>query len=298
MLDETTTDFRLTSQADEFYSDAPTPVTAEFGAASHVGLVRKSNEDHYVVVRRTRTRELLLSNLPQPSPEGTTEAAFVMAVADGMGGEVFGELASRLALTAAWEFAPRETAWLQNPGPLSLEQMRERAEAFSTLMRQAFQEKARRFPETAGMGTTLTIAYVVGAKVFIGHAGDSRAYLVRGLTVSQLTKDHTLAEAYQSAGYAREDVARLRNVLTNYLSDGPKMQLHLDQIALQNGDRILLCTDGLSDLVPDENIGAAINSAASPQAACDALIALALEHGGKDNITAVIGEFRFPDSQT
>lgn len=293
MLGDSTVDLKLPSQADAQYGDPPVPVTAEFGAASHVGLVRKQNEDHYAVVRRNRTRELLLTNLPS-IPESTQEAAYVMTVADGMGGEVFGELASRLALTAAWEIAPRETAWIQNPGPLSLEQMREKAEAFSALMHQAFQEKARRHPETAGMGTTLTIAYVVGATAFIGHAGDSRAYLVRGETISQLTKDHTLAEAYVEAGYAREDVARLKSVLTNFLSEGEKMQFHVDQISLQGGDHLLLCSDGLSDLVPSEKIAATINSAKSPQAACDSLIALALEGGGKDNITAVIGKFRFP----
>src|SRR6185436_3886470 len=215
-----------------------------------------------------------------PILEPTQESAYVMTVADGMGGEVFGELASRLALTAAWEFAPRETAWIQNTGPLTLEQMREKAEAFSALMHQAFQEKARRHPETAGMGTTLTIVYVVGSEAFIGHAGDSRAYLVRGATISQLTKDHTLVEAYVDAGYAREDVTRLKNVLTNFLSEGQEMQFHVDQISLRDGDHLLLCSDGLSDLVPPEKITSAINNAKSPQAACDSLIALALEGGG------------------
>ena len=294
MLDDTTVDFSLTSPTDANYGGPPVPVTVEFGAASHVGLVRKNNEDHYAVVRRSRTREMLLTNLPAPLPRATVEAAYVMTVADGMGGEVFGELASRLALTAAWEFAPRESAWIQNPGPLSLEQMQEKADAFSTLMREAFQEKARRFPEMAGMGTTLTIAYVVGTEAFIGHAGDSRAYLVRGSTISQLTKDHTLAEAYAAAGYAREEVGRLKNILTNYLSEGQEMQLHVDQISLEDGDSLLLCSDGLSDLVPAENIAAALDAAANPQAACESLIALALERGGKDNITVVIGRFRFP----
>jgi PPM family protein phosphatase len=293
MLEDTTIDFNLTSQADAHYGKLPTPVTAEFGGASHVGLVRQNNEDHYAVVRRTRMREMLLTNLPAPPLKATHEEAFVMTVADGMGGEVFGELASRLALTAAWEIAPREIAWIQNPGPLSLEQMREKAEAFSALMHQAFQEKARRFPETAGMGTTLTIAYVVGTEAFIGHAGDSRAYLIRGGSISQLTKDHTLAEVYHSAGYAREEVSRVKNILTNFLSEGREMHLHVDQVSLHDGDFLLVCSDGLTDLVPDENIAAAINSAANPQAACDSLISLALERGGKDNVTAVLGKFRF-----
>ena len=105
MLGDSTLDLKLPSQADAQYGDPPIPVTAEFGAASHVGLVRESNEDHYAVVRRTRTREMLLTNLPPQELELTQEAAYVMTVADGMGGEVFGELASRLALTAAWELA-------------------------------------------------------------------------------------------------------------------------------------------------------------------------------------------------
>jgi len=297
MLDESTADLELPSQTDAYYGKPPTPVTAVFGAASHVGLVRENNEDHYLVVRRARMRELLLSNLPARTLKATVEEAYVMTVADGIGGQIFGELASRLALTFAWEMAPREIAWMQNPGPLSLEQVREKAEAFSTLMSQAFQERARRFPLTAGMGTTLTIAYVVGTEAFVCHAGDSRAYLIRGSKISQLTKDHTLAEVYVSAGFAREEVAGVRNVLTNYLSDTKEMRLDVDQVSLQDGDQLLLCSDGLSDLVTAEAIAAAINSAATLQAACDTLITLALDRGGKDNITVVLGQFNFAETK-
>src|SRR6186713_3043299 len=172
MLGDSTVDLDLPAQAEAHYGKQPIPVTAVFGAASHVGLVRENNEDHYIVVRRARMRELLLSNIPVGALKSTVEAAYVMTVADGMGGEVFGELASRLAVTTAWEIAPREIAWMQNPGPQSLEQMKEKAEAFTQLMHQAFQERVRRFPDSAGMGTTLTIAYVVGQEVFIAHAGD------------------------------------------------------------------------------------------------------------------------------
>ncbi len=294
MLGDTTVDYSQTSSADGHFGDSPIPMTAEFGAASHVGLVRKNNEDHYAVVRRVRTRELLLTNLRPPIPAPTSEEVFVLTVADGMGGEVFGELASRLALTAGWEVAPREYAWIQNTGPISLEQVREKAAAYAAQMHQAFQEQARKVPETAGMGTTLTVAYVVGSEAFICHAGDSRAYLVRGTEISLLTQDHTLAEEYRAAGRTREEAARVKNILTNYLSEGKEMQLDVDQVALQDGDCLLLCSDGLSDLVREEQIVAAVNSAATPQAACEALIALALERGGKDNITVVIGKFRIP----
>lgn len=292
MLEDTTVDIQLPSKVDAYYGAPPVPVIAEFGAASHVGLVRKNNEDHYAIVRRTRTRELLLTNLPSPRPAPTEERVYVLTVADGMGGEVFGELASRLALTAAWEIAPRESAWLQNTGPLSLEQMREKAIAFSTLLHQAFQEQVRRFPETAGMGTTLTTAYVVGEQAFIGHVGDSRAYLLHGSEISRLTEDHTLAEEMRSRGHSRKEVSHLKNILTNYLSETKEVQFDVDQVALSDGDCLLLCTDGLNDLVPDETIAATITSAKNPQAACDALVALALERGGKDNITVVIGQFR------
>jgi protein phosphatase len=222
------------------------------------------------------------------------EAAFVMSVADGMGGEVFGELASRLALTTALELGSREGAWIQNVVPLSLDQMREKATAFATLLHEAFLEQARLRPETAEMGTTLTIAYVVGQQAFIGHAGDSRAYRVRGSEIIRLTRDHTLAEEFRAAGNTSPQVARWKNVLTHYLAEGQELELDVNQIALGDGDSVLLCTDGLSDLADDEEIAAAVNSAASPQAACDALVALALERGGKDNVTVVIGRFGFP----
>lgn len=294
MSSDTTVDFVEQSPVAANYGNWPTLVSAEFGAASHVGLVRPNNEDHYLVVRRTRTREVLLTNLQAPQPTPTAEQAYTISVADGMGGEVFGELASRLALTTAWDLGSRETAWIQNTGPHSLEQMRKKMEAFATLLQEAFQERARERPETSEMGTTLTAGYIVGKQAFIGHAGDSRAYCVRGSEMIRLTRDHTLAEEYKAAGFAVEQVSRLRNVLTHYLAEGQELELDVSQIDLSEGDCILLCTDGLSDLASDEEIAAAVNSAASPQAACDALIALALERGGRDNVTVVIGRFRFP----
>ena len=281
--------------AAKHYGPTPTPVLAVFGAVSDIGLVRTNNEDHYLVTRRSRTRQILLTNHIGGLLPPTVEEAFVMAVADGMGGEAFGELASRLVLTTAWELAPRENTWLLNTGAVSLELMREKLTAFVQLIHEALQEYARRRPETSSMGTTLTIAYLVGRRVFLGQVGDSRAYLIHGAECRRLTRDHTLAEKLIASGAAPEQVTHLRHILVNHIgAREQEVALDVEQALLDDGDWLLLCTDGLTDQVTDAEIAAVAAESADPQAACAALVQRANERGGKDNITVVAGQFHFP----
>lgn len=265
-----------------------------FGAATHVGFVRKNNEDHYAVVQRYRSRRVLLTNVPREQVLPTQEEAYALAVADGLGGEAYGELASRLALTSLWHWGGRESRWLMNVGDLDREALEEQIQALGDLLSNALQVRARCQPETRGMATTLTIAYTVGRHVFVLHIGDSRAYLIRSGAIERLTTDHTLAEELLASGMPEDQVARSHHILTNCLaSNGSPVGVEWRRQTLERGDWLLLCTDGLTDLVDDQEIASVIQHAANPQAACDQLVQLALDRGGKDNVTVVAGQYDF-----
>src|SRR5262249_39517205 len=152
-------------------------------------------------------------------------------------------------------------------------------------------------PSLWGMGTTLTLACSVGFDLILAHIGDSRAYLLRGGELHQLTRDHTVVQRLVETGCLRREEAvthRLRHVLTRCLgaSEG-EVNAECHEVSLSDQDQVLLCTDGLTDMADDTAIRAVLLSAASANEACHALVQLALERGGKDNVTVVLARYRF-----
>ena len=149
-----------------------------------------------------------------------------------------------------------------------------------------------------GMGTTLTVTVSLGTDLFLRHIGDSRAYLLRGGELHQLTKDHTLAQALIEAGIAGADntsTRAMRHVLTAALgSTGEPTDPQVQRLHLTDGDQLLLCTDGLSEMVTDDIIASVLGDANSSAAACQGLIDFALAGGGTDNITVVLARYHFP----
>jgi PPM family protein phosphatase len=150
-------------------------------------------------------------------------------------------------------------------------------------------------PSLAGMGTTLTVAYSVGTHAFIVHAGDSRAYLLRDSALRQLTRDHTLAQSLADAGKIPPESVGMhssRHILVNF-AGGPRrgIEPEIRTLELKDGDRILLCTDGLTGMVTDPEIIAVLQEHVDPEPAAQALIEKALDHGGRDNVTALIARY-------
>jgi len=283
-----------------FLGRDPTPVRVAFGGRSHTRKVRPNNEDHFMVVRRQRRRDLLLGNLPPEDFATPPEDAYVIVVADGMGGAAFGELASFLALQVGWETGLRDVKWTHKVDRTELAELMRKAEAYYDEIDRALIEHTRLHPRLVGMGTTLTLAYTIGTEAIIAHAGDSRAYRHRrDGTLERLTRDHTLAQELADFGAIRpEEVERhrLRHVLTNCLGGpGPGVDPDIAHVRLADGDGLLLCTDGLSDLVTDAEIAETLSAVADPDAACAALLDRALDRGGRDNITVVLGRYRIED---
>jgi serine/threonine protein phosphatase PrpC len=214
----------------------------------------------------------------------TRAALFV--VADGMGGAQAGEVASK---TAAESFE-RELP----PGPPE-QVLRETIEAAN----RTIHEHARQDPELAGMGTTITAAIVdlESEEVAIGHVGDSRAYRLRDGRFERLTRDHSLVEEMRRKGQLTEAQAEdhpQRSIITRALGPEPEVEVDLQTVPAQPGDVFLLCSDGLTTMLGDEQIGRLLGRATSMQSAARALVDEANRAGGRDNITVVA--FRLGDA--
>jgi protein phosphatase len=275
--------------ADSFFAPARANIPISFGAASHVGKVRPRNEDHFAIFRRKRSNDVLLSSLPPDDLAVGESHSYAMVVADGMGGMKSGEYASRLALQSMVELAGQATSWVMKFTSLDAQQLEQRVDSYVKRVHTTLQEHGKLDPHKANMGTTWTSAHFIDGHVMIVHIGDSRAYLLREGVLRQITRDETMAQTLIDAGLDPDSVKKFRHILINSLGAGnDTVRATVMPLELLAGDQYLLCTDGLSDMVSDEEIAAVLKSMAVPQDACDRLIELALEHGGRDNATAVL----------
>ena len=181
-----------------------------------------------------------------------------MFVADGMGGMAAGEVASRLAITTALKLVNHSPKWGFKINKKEARELFERVRDHVQAIDETITKRSEADHRLFGMGTTLTVAYSVGVDLFIIHLGDSRAYLFRKGRLQLLTKDHTVAQAMADAGYiAPEEVRhhRKRHVLTNFLGGHHgKVKGDVRWLRLADGDRLLLCSDGLTDMVDDAAI--------------------------------------------
>jgi protein phosphatase len=287
----------LNEATSEFNDRQPQRVAIKFGALSDCGKVRENNEDHYLVARLAKSIQVCKTSLPGPkgavSPE---EDGYLIVVADGMGGEAAGERASSLAVESIEAFALNTLKWfLHSSGGEEEELINELRHSLEQADRMVV-SRGESYPALYRMGTTLTLAYSVGADLFVAHAGDSRAYLFRDGELRRLTSDHTLAQFLLDAGAISADQAKRhqgRNVVTNAIggaSEGVFAEIH--KVNIHDGDILLLCTDGLTEPVNDQAIGEVLGEYTDPQDACRRLVDLALDKGGPDNVTAVVVQYR------
>ncbi len=265
---------------------------ARAAGISDVGLQRDHNEDSFAILSE---QELFI-------------------VADGMGGHRAGDVASRLATDAIVDFfkatASDDVTWPFHFDARLTEEENRLLTGIRLANRQIVEQSVRA-RECHGMGTT-----VVGAlfspkkrKMFIGHVGDSRAYRVRRGEIKQMTRDHSLVNDYLLAmpELTEEQRSELpKNVITRALGMQDQVTVDLQSDDVEPGDLYVLCSDGLSGMIEDEEILNVVNEQSDLEVACRKLIALANEHGGEDNITAVIvkidgdanaqGEISFSDT--
>ena len=275
-------------------------VRLDVSAVSHAGHVRSNNEDQFFVTKATRSLQTMLTSLPDGDvPERAEEVNYVMVVADGMGGHAGGEVASRLAISALVGIALEIPDWIfradEKHVPEMQRRMRQAVQQVSALMN----ERGREDSALRGMGSTLTAARSCGRDLLIVHAGDSRAYLFRGGHLKRLTRDHTYAQLLIDTGQATPGDAalrRLRHVLTNALGGSDAhVEVDIDLVRLDDGDRLLLCSDGLTDCLDDDTIAATLGEAPASKDACARLLQRALDGGARDNVTVIVGGFGFSE---
>lgn len=269
----------------------------DVSGGSHVGRVRSNNEDHFLVARMDRVWRTVASNLPPDVvPETSTETVFGLLVADGMGGRAAGEVASRMAIGTLVELFLETPDIIMRLDPGFTEEVLQRLDERFQTIKDRLSEQVRREPELAGMGTTMTLAASIGPDLLLAHVGDSRAYLYRKGELRRLTRDQTMAQFLADSGVitaSEVDAHPMRNVLTNVLgTHGGPMSVDLSGHRLENGDRMLLCSDGLTEMVPEPDIARVLSEPDTTSAtACNRLIQLALDAGGKDNVTVVLGRY-------
>jgi PPM family protein phosphatase len=245
----------------------------DVGARTDIGRVRENNEDAYRV----------------DTPIG------LFVVSDGMGGEAHGEVASALTVETVVEHC---RASLDDPStPLFGENWPELSPRTNRLASAVFlanrriYEDAQRNPSHYGMGATVVAAWAEDQRLSISHVGDSRAYLLRSGALEQLTADHSLVAEQVRQGLLtpqQAESSELQNVLTRALGPHEEIGIDADEHVLHPGDTVLLCTDGVSRMVTNEEIASALMTSTTAQEAADRLIDLANENGGVDNSTAVV----------
>ena len=260
-------------------------IKTTFGARSDVGRVRQLNEDSYLVDPKMQ----------------------LFIVCDGMGGHAGGEIASATAVSVAHEVLSSEADRLrQFDGEDQAERiaiLRLTERAIQTACQRIY-ERAQRNPEERGMGTTLTLILFKGGRAFIGHVGDSRAYLYRNNSIHQLTEDHSLIADMLKSGRIRsihEVDPAFRNAVTRAVGVHPTVEVDTLDLPILPGDRFLLCSDGLTGYADLKTLLDFMTRFPNEEACCDRLISFANDAGGADNITVVmptITETDTDDSRT
>jgi len=247
---------------------------------SDIGRVRKKNEDAFVIADLMQS--LPIHTMPTPIVLTVDWRGVLIAVSDGMGGAQAGEVASAMTLHGLRLEMP------SGQGGTAEAALRASVEKANQDVWQAAADTGR-----TGMGATLTAILIHGKRAYVAEVGDSRAYLLRGARFEQLTRDQSLVQKMLDAGaITREEVATLpnRNAILQAIGIHPSVVVAMNRFTLRQGDRILLCSDGLSGSVTDDEIRNVLLTTAVLDSACSQLIDLANSRGGEDNITVVLFE--------
>lgn len=237
-----------------------------------VGCVRKHNEDSF---------------LSDPD-------LGLFIVADGLGGHAAGEVASQIVVETVARFVgetlEKDRTWPVEYDP-SITYDGNRLKVALLLSDQAIAEDIRRNPERETMGSTVVAGLFHGPKVTLAHVGDSRAYVLGPEGIRQVTRDHSWVAEQVANGILTPSEARVhpfRNVITQALGNGGELDVELQNLELSKSERLLLCSDGLSGMIGDKQIWDIVEQSSDIQHAVESLISAAREHGGEDNITAVL----------
>ena len=265
-----------------------------------LGCKRPTNQDHYLIAdlnksMRVHDTSLTLDN--ETRVYGGSQGKLLI-VADGMGGEAAGEQACTIAVDQVATYVLNSLAWCFRLEEDSEHDFEDHLKEALESCQKSIQAVVASHPEMQSMGTTMTMVYIVWPRAFVVHVGDSRCYLLRNRQLDQITVDHTVSEMMAEAGQMSREAARhspMGHALWNVIG-GRSDELSVDvyKLTLKRDDILLLCTDGLYDMVPHEKLQELLNSNTGAEAACRKLVDLANENGGRDNITVIVSHFLSP----
>lgn len=265
--------------------EASSKIQLRLFGRTDVGQVREHNEDNFIVADLTKNQRGVMDperNVPLGS------RGMVLGVCDGMGGAAAGEVASQLAVDIIFQ------KMVGGDAPSSRDDLASRlVQAIEAAGLRIFSE-AKLDRTRRGMGTTSTVAALVDDHLFIGQVGDSRAYILRGDKLVQATRDQSLVNQLIEAGQLTEEEAETfehNNIILQALGTSDSVQVDLTFVELKRGDTLLLCSDGLSGMVRNEEIREVLRAVDDPHEACKVLIDRANQAGGHDNVTVVISKF-------
>ncbi len=253
-----------------------------------VGRTREHNEDAFVVADLTTGNATLQ---PEVRTHAVGSKGTLFMVADGMGGAAAGEVASAMAVDIV--LAELRTSWIAHPETDGETFVRAIKHA-TRMANEQINAFAASQPEFRGMGTTATIAGLLGDTLYLAQVGDSRAYLVRDGVARQITKDQSLMQKLIEAGELTEEEAEhseRRNIILQALGPEPTVKVDLTHQTVRRNDQLVLCSDGLSGQVTKEDIAQVVTEESDLTAACKRLIDIANANGGPDNITVVVARF-------
>lgn len=273
--------------------DKPLPAQIDVCGLTHPGRVRKTNADHFLVASFHRAMVIHSSSLGVALPALSTDSrGYVFLVADGVGALPQAGTGSERAIESVARSLTEMSEVCMPTQPQLEREMAERLRAAVSRAHEALLELGK--DARGAAATTLTALVAIWPRVFIIHAGDSRCYRLREGELERFTVDQTMAQALVEAGAVRAgspEEARLKNVLVSALGSA-QLEAQVIVSDLRRGDVLFLCTDGLTRHVSDDEIRERLSSGAAAERICHDLVDLALERGGVDNITVVVGRRR------
>lgn len=260
-------------------------VSISLFADTHVGMRRAANEDSFLIADLTRGEN---ENGAELIAHPLGDNGYLMVVSDGMGGAAAGEVASELAVRTLFEELTK---------PVTSQSLAEHLQVATEIANERIWNYAQQNPELLGMGATLTAVLVKDNLAHIAQVGDSRAYLIRDGHVEQLTRDQSLVQALLDSDMIQPEQAHLipQNVILQALGTQPTVSVVMTEMELCEGDLLLVCSDGLSNKIRDEEMPRVINETDNLKAAGTRFIEVANERGGEDNITVIVAAFSGAD---
>lgn len=262
-----------------------------------IGRKRDANEDHFLIATLSKSMQVHRTSLDHQAGAELCSSALgkLLLVADGIGGHVAGERASELAINTMSQYVLNILPWFYRLYGEDEQDLYDQLRLAIQKCEAVIDAESEAVPEHDGMGTTLTMGYVLWPSMYVVHVGDSRCYVLRGEQLSQITVDQTVAQELADSGALERDQARdsmWHHVLSNALGRGmEKLRSSVYKAELQANDTVLLCTDGLTECVADCEIKAILLARDSEQQTCERLVNAANDAGGTDNTTVIVARF-------